>query len=90
MCARSSGSIVQPSSSSGGLAFPDGRTAEHVKAAVLIASVLAALLTAALLRRRNTIYRRLYEAENLDADADGIPDIHQQMPGAALLGGQGV
>ncbi|MCC9710649.1 Na+/H+ antiporter NhaA [Streptomyces sp. MNU76] len=62
----------------GELAFPDGRTAEHVKAAVLIASVLAALLAAALLRRRNTIYRRLYEAENLDADADGIPDIYQQ------------
>lgn len=63
----------------GELAFPDGQTGEHVKAAVLIASVLAALLAAALLRRRNTIYRRLYEAENLDADADGIPDIHQQV-----------
>ncbi|MGW3647817.1 Na+/H+ antiporter NhaA [Streptomyces sp. NPDC000878] len=62
----------------GELAFPDGRTGEHVKAAVLIASVLAALLAAALLRRRNTIYRSLYEAENLDADADGIPDIYQQ------------
>jgi NhaA family Na+:H+ antiporter len=62
----------------GELAFPDGRTGEHVKAAVLIASVFAALLAAALLRRRNTIYRRLYEAENLDADADGIPDIYQQ------------
>ena len=62
----------------GELAFPDGRTGEHVKAAVLIASVLAALLAAALLRRRNTIYRRLYEAENLDADADGIPDIYQR------------
>ncbi|MCX5338316.1 Na+/H+ antiporter NhaA [Streptomyces sp. NBC_00140] len=64
----------------GDLAFTDGRTAEHVKAAVLIASVLAALLAAVLLRRRNTIYRRLYEAENLDADADGIPDIYQQAP----------
>jgi NhaA family Na+:H+ antiporter len=62
----------------GELAFPDGRTAEHVKAAVLFASVLAALLAAVLLRRRNTIYRRLYEAEKLDADADGIPDIYQQ------------
>ncbi|MDW4910854.1 Na+/H+ antiporter NhaA [Streptomyces sp. ADMS] len=66
----------------GELAFPDGRTGEHVKAAVLIASVLAALLAAALLRRRNRIYRRLYEAENLDADVDGIPDIYQQAQSA--------
>ncbi|MEU9279702.1 Na+/H+ antiporter NhaA [Streptomyces sp. NPDC048341] len=62
----------------GELAFPGTTAGEHVKAAVLIASVLAAMLAAALLRRRNTIYRRLYEAENLDADADGIPDIYQQ------------
>ncbi|WP_327370693.1 Na+/H+ antiporter NhaA [Streptomyces sp. NBC_01217] len=70
----------------GELAFPDGQTTEHVKAAVLIASVLAALIAAALLRRRNTIYRRLYEAENLDADADGIPDIYQQPHGAVGTG----
>ncbi|MFM9633514.1 MULTISPECIES: Na+/H+ antiporter NhaA [Streptomyces] len=74
----------------GELAFTDSQTAEHVKAAVLIASVLAALLAAALLRRRNTIYRRLYEAETVDADADGIPDIYQQTggPAAAGRGGQ--
>lgn len=61
----------------GELAFPGGQTAEHVKAAVLVASLIAAVLAAILLRRRNTVYRRLYEAETLDADNDGIPDIYQ-------------
>lgn len=68
----------------GELAFPGTETGERVKAAVLIASVAAALLAAVLLRRRNKIYRRLSEAENLDADADGIPDIYQA--GAAISG----
>ncbi|MEU9802780.1 Na+/H+ antiporter NhaA [Streptomyces sp. NPDC051000] len=61
----------------GELAFPGARTGEHVKAAVLVASLIAAILAAILLRRRNAVYRRLYEAENLDADHDGIPDIYQ-------------
>ncbi|RPK27487.1 Na(+)/H(+) antiporter NhaA [Streptomyces sp. ADI91-18] len=61
----------------GELAFPGVQTGEHVKAAVLAASLVAAILAAILLRRRNTVYRRLYEAENLDADHDGIPDIYQ-------------
>ncbi|MFE1287432.1 Na+/H+ antiporter NhaA [Streptomyces sp. NPDC058751] len=61
----------------GELAFPGGQSGEHVKAAVLIASLIAAMLAALLLRRRNALYRRLYEAENLDADNDGIPDIYQ-------------
>lgn len=73
----------------GELAFTDSQTAEHVKAAVLIASVLAALLAAALLRRRNTIYRRLYEAETVDADADSIADIYQQTGGPAATGPDG-
>ncbi|MER7467319.1 Na+/H+ antiporter NhaA [Streptomyces sp. NPDC097981] len=62
----------------GELAFPASETGEHVKAAVLIASVIAAVLAALLLRRRNTVYRRLWEAESLDADADGIPDVYQR------------
>ncbi len=41
-------------------------------------SVLAALLAAVLLRRRNRVYRRLYEEESTDADHDGIPDIYQR------------
>ncbi|MFE5753410.1 Na+/H+ antiporter NhaA [Streptomyces massasporeus] len=51
---------------------------ELVKAAVLIASLTAALLATLLLRRRNAVYRRLYEEENLDEDADGIPDVYQR------------
>ncbi|MDX3532949.1 Na+/H+ antiporter NhaA [Streptomyces sp. MB09-01] len=66
----------------GELAFPGAAVGEHVKAAVLIASVTAAVLAAVLLRRRNTLYRRLYEEENADDDADGIPDIYQRTPAA--------
>ncbi|WP_412078757.1 Na+/H+ antiporter NhaA [Streptomyces xanthophaeus] len=62
----------------GELAFPGQAVGEHVKATVLIASVTAAVLAAVLLRRRNALYKRLYEEENVDADADGIPDIHQR------------
>ncbi len=62
----------------GELAFPGTAVGEHVKAAVLIASLIAALLAAGLLRRRNVVYRRLYEEENLDEDADGIPDVYQR------------
>ncbi|WP_412078761.1 Na+/H+ antiporter NhaA [Streptomyces xanthophaeus] len=62
----------------GELAFPGTEVGEHVKAAVLVASLTAAVLAAVLLRRRNKIYRRLYEEETLDADADGIPDIYQR------------
>lgn len=67
----------------GELAFPDAAVGEHVKAAVLIASLTAALLATLLLRRRNTVYRRLYEEENLDQDADGIPDIYQRTDGSS-------
>lgn len=62
----------------GELAFPSSTTGEHVKAAVLVGSLLSAALAAVLLRRRNVIYRRLSEEENLDTDADGIPDIYQR------------
>ncbi|MGW7327864.1 Na+/H+ antiporter NhaA [Streptomyces sp. NPDC054840] len=62
----------------GELAFPGLAVGEHVKAAVLLASVTAAVLAAVLLRRRNALYKRLYEEENADADADGIPDIYQR------------
>ncbi|WSQ12866.1 Na+/H+ antiporter NhaA [Streptomyces sp. NBC_01231] len=62
----------------GELAFPQAALGEHVKAAVLIASLASALLAVLLLRRRNRIYRRLYEEENTDADADGIPDVYQR------------
>ncbi|PVU81487.1 Na+/H+ antiporter NhaA (plasmid) [Cellulomonas sp. WB94] len=60
----------------GDLAFGAGSARdEHVKVAVLAASVLASLLSAALLRARNRTYRRIAELEELDADADGVPDV---------------
>lgn len=62
----------------GELAFPDPGEAEHIKAAVLIGSLLAAALAAVLLRRRNRVYKRLREEEDRDEDADGIPDIYQR------------
>ncbi|MFI6986334.1 Na+/H+ antiporter NhaA [Embleya sp. NPDC050154] len=61
----------------GELAFTDPATAEHVKAAVLVGSLLAAALAVPLLKRRDVLYRRLFKAENADLDHDGIPDIHQ-------------
>ncbi|MFF7206161.1 Na+/H+ antiporter NhaA [Streptomyces sp. NPDC008141] len=62
----------------GELAFTDPADAEHIKAAVLVGSLIASGLAALLVRRRNAIYRRLYEEETRDDDADGIPDIYQQ------------
>ncbi|GAA2474591.1 Na+/H+ antiporter NhaA [Streptomyces gobitricini] len=62
----------------GELAFPDPATTEHVKAAVLAGSLIAAVLAALLIKRRNGIYRRLYEEENRDDDHDGIPDVYQR------------
>ena len=64
----------------GELAFPEPAEGEHVKAAVLVGSLIAAVLAAVLLRRRNRIYRRLWEEEERDEDADGIPDIYQRTP----------
>ncbi|CAL9660701.1 Na(+)_H(+) antiporter NhaA [Streptomyces sp. enrichment culture] len=61
----------------GELSFTDPVHAEHVKAAVLLGSLTAALLASVLLRRRNRVYKRLYEEEERDEDADGIPDIYQ-------------
>ncbi|UIX34114.1 Na+/H+ antiporter NhaA [Streptomyces sp. GQFP] len=59
------------------LAFPDAADVEHIKAAVLLGSLIAAVVAAVLVKRRNGIYRRLWEAETRDEDADGIPDIYQ-------------
>ncbi|MGC9544153.1 Na+/H+ antiporter NhaA [Streptomyces sp. UG1] len=62
----------------GELAYPDPADLEHIKAAVLLGSLTSALLACVLLRARNSKYRRLYEEENLDVNADGIPDIYQR------------
>lgn len=57
------------------LAFTDESTREHVKAAVLIGSLLSALVAVVLLRLRNRVYRRLWEEETRDADQDGMADL---------------
>ncbi|MDX2528244.1 Na+/H+ antiporter NhaA [Streptomyces europaeiscabiei] len=62
----------------GELAFTDPADVEHIKAAVLLGSLIAAAVAALLVKRRNGIYRRLWEAETRDEDADGIPDIYQR------------
>ncbi|WP_431961713.1 Na+/H+ antiporter NhaA [Actinacidiphila sp. bgisy160] len=65
----------------GDLAFTPAQ-GEHVKAAVLVASLASACLAALLLHRRNRLYRRLCAEENADADGDGIPDIYQRPVGS--------
>ncbi|MFS8097458.1 Na+/H+ antiporter NhaA [Lentzea alba] len=49
----------------------------NAKVAVLLGSVLSALIATVILRVRNRVYRRIYEEETRDADNDGIPDVHQ-------------
>ncbi|MBW1598627.1 Na+/H+ antiporter NhaA [Streptomyces sp. JJ38] len=61
------------------LAFDEGAAiTEHVKAAVLMASFLSALVAAVLLKWRDKHYRRIWDEENRDEDHDGIPDIDQR------------
>ncbi|MCV7228913.1 Na+/H+ antiporter NhaA [Mycolicibacterium komossense] len=62
----------------GELAFGYGTpdTAD-VKIGVLLGSVIAGLLAAVVLRSRNAVYRRIQEAETVDTDHDGVPDIYQ-------------
>jgi NhaA family Na+:H+ antiporter len=63
----------------GELAF-DGHPllTDEVKAAVLVASAVSAVLAAVLLKLRNNTYRRLYDNEERDEDGDGIPDIYEE------------
>ena len=57
------------------LTFGQGTALDDVaKVAVLTASVLAALLAAVVLGGRNRHYRAIAAAEEVDADADGVPD----------------
>jgi NhaA family Na+:H+ antiporter len=63
----------------GELAFGVGSERDdHVKVAVLTGSLAAALLATVILRVRNRVYRRLYDAENADVNRDDIPDVYQQ------------
>jgi NhaA family Na+:H+ antiporter len=59
----------------GELAFGAGSPRdEHVKLAVLVGSLCAALLATVVLRARNRVYRRLAELETRDDDGNGVPD----------------
>ncbi len=61
----------------GELAFGAGTERDdHVKVAVLTGSLLAALLAAVVLLLRDRVHRRICEAEALDTDHDGIPDVY--------------
>ncbi|MFJ8432041.1 Na+/H+ antiporter NhaA [Kitasatospora sp. NPDC094019] len=60
------------------LAFPeDPALADRAKAAVLVGSLLCALIATVLLKLRNRHYRELCEEEDRDLDGDGIPDVYQ-------------
>ncbi|MFJ9946619.1 Na+/H+ antiporter NhaA [Kitasatospora sp. NPDC091207] len=61
------------------LAFPDDADLAGLsKAAVLVGSLLCALVATVLLKLRNRHYRALCEEEDRDLDGDGIPDVYQQ------------
>jgi Na+:H+ antiporter, NhaA family len=63
----------------GELAFAENHDMiNDIKAAVLIGSLIAAVLSGVLLRLRVRRYRELSEAEERDEDASGIPDIYEQ------------
>jgi len=51
-----------------------------VKVAVLVGSLLAAVLAAAVLKARNRHYRSIYELETADANHDGVPDVYETEP----------
>ncbi|MFJ3445699.1 Na+/H+ antiporter NhaA [Streptomyces sp. NPDC086081] len=63
----------------GELAFEDDPAMTGaVKAAVLMGSLVAATAATVLLKIRNAKYRRLWEEEERDEDADGIPDVYEE------------
>ncbi|WP_442807095.1 Na+/H+ antiporter NhaA [Streptomyces sp. NBC_01294] len=63
----------------GELAFTgDPVLTDEVKAAVLIGSLIAAVIACVMLKLRNRKYKALTDAEERDEDLDGIPDIYEQ------------
>ncbi|MFF5448925.1 Na+/H+ antiporter NhaA [Streptomyces sp. NPDC012888] len=63
----------------GELAFAgDAGLTEEVKAAVLIGSLIAAVVACVLLKLRDRKYRALTEAEERDDDLDGVPDVYEE------------
>ena len=62
----------------GELAFGVGtEREEHVKIAVLVGSVLAAVVAGVFLRLRSKRYAAIALEETVDADHDGIPDVYE-------------
>ena len=49
---------------------------DHAKVAILMGSLLAALVATVVLRSRNRHYGRVAEREAIDNDNDGIPDVY--------------
>lgn len=63
----------------GDLAFGGGgNTDDHVKVGILVGSLVAAVLASILVKARDRVYRRINEAETVDDDQDGIPDVYQR------------
>jgi len=61
------------------LAFDGASVTEHTKAAVLLGSLLSAVVACVLLKMRDAKYRALWEDETRDEDQDSIPDIDQEV-----------
>jgi NhaA family Na+:H+ antiporter len=62
----------------GELAFgADTPQDDHVKVGVLVGTLAAAVVAAVVLRLRNRRYRRLCALEDVDRDADGVPDVFE-------------
>ncbi|MBO8201109.1 Na+/H+ antiporter NhaA [Streptomyces smyrnaeus] len=62
------------------LAFSgEAAVTEHTKAAVLVGSLLSAVVACVLLKMRDAKYRALWEEETRDEDLDRIPDIDQEV-----------
>ncbi|MFH8981730.1 Na+/H+ antiporter NhaA [Streptomyces varsoviensis] len=61
------------------LAFADDPLlTDESKAAVLIGSLIAAVLASVLLKLRDNKYKKLCAEEDRDEDQDGIPDVYEQ------------
>ncbi len=65
------------------LAFPDDTfLLSSAKLAVLLASVVSAVIAALVLLTRNRYYAEYRRQEEQDEDGDGIPDVYQRDPGS--------
>ncbi|MFD3561943.1 Na+/H+ antiporter NhaA [Streptomyces sp. NPDC058686] len=63
----------------GELAFAENPLlTDEIKAAVLMGSLIAAVLSGVLLKLRNAKYRAMCAEEERDEDLDGIPDIYEE------------